>query len=110
MKNLICLLIGGLLCQVAPGQEQDRPARSRRLNRVVPMQEVSVTSPDGKVRFTLSPNAERLTFMVLRDGVSFLDASPIVMKLDEFDLSAGVVFKSLERYQVDETYPWQGAH
>jgi len=33
-----------------------------------------------------------------------------VMKLDGYDLSSGVVFNSLERYSMDESYPWYGAH
>ena len=74
------------------------------------MEQVQVTSPDGKLKFTLLPNAEQLTFTVTASDVAVLDPSPIIMELDGYDLSAGVVFQNLERYEVNESYPWYGAH
>ena len=44
--------------QRQPGQEERRSRRSQR----VKMQEVQVASPDGKVKLTILPNAERLTY------------------------------------------------
>ena len=107
MRTIIVLvLISWSAFALAQNQEQ----RSRRLNRVVPMQEIHVASPDGKVKFTLQPNAERLTFTVSLGGTTVIDPSPIVMKVGSFDLSAGVVFKEMQRYEANETYPWYGAH
>jgi alpha-glucosidase len=74
------------------------------------MQEVQVASPDGKLKFTILPNAERLTFKVTLGDTPVLERSPIVMKLDGYDLSSGVVFNNAERYGMNETYPWYGAH
>jgi alpha-glucosidase len=74
------------------------------------MQEVQVASPDGKIKFTILPNAERLTFTVTMGNTVVIEPSPIVMKLDGYDLSSGVVFDNLERYSIDESYPWYGAH
>ena len=74
------------------------------------MQEIQVVSPDGKVKFTLLPNAERLTFTVTLDNTTVLEPSPLVMNLDGYDLSSGVVFSKLERYEINETYPWSGTH
>jgi len=74
------------------------------------MQEVQVASPDGKIKFTVLPNAERLTFTVTMGDTVVIEPSPVVMKLDGYDLSSGVVFNSLERYSMDESYPWYGAH
>ncbi|RPI17805.1 MAG: hypothetical protein EHM61_29100, partial [Acidobacteria bacterium] len=95
----------GQQSQARPGERQ-RPT-SRRSTRVK-MEQVEVVSPDGKVSLTVLPNAERLAFIVKRDGVPILDASPIVMKLDGFDLSSGVVFGGAERYEANESYPWHG--
>jgi alpha-glucosidase len=89
-------------------QNPARPAVSRRSQRIK-MPEVRVTSPDGRVAFTLLANAERLTYAVTQDGVPVIQVSPIVMKLDGYDLSTGVVFKSEERSEGKETYPWYGA-
>src|SRR5215471_16416244 len=111
MKPLTVLTVSFLLAGVAashPAQNPTRPPASRRSQRIK-MPEVRVTSPDGKVAFTLLPNPERLTYAVTLDGVPLIQASPIVMKLDGYDLSTGVVFKSEERTETKETYPWYGA-
>jgi alpha-glucosidase len=74
------------------------------------MQEVVVASPDGKVQFTVLPNAERLTYAVTLGDTTVIEPSSLVMNLDGFDLSSGVVFSNAERYVISETYPWNGAH
>ena len=83
---------------------QTQTPKSRRSERVY-MQGVQVASPDGRVRFTLLPNAERLTFKVTLDNTTVIETSPTVMKLDGYDLSSGVVFNRAEGYEVNETYP-----
>src|SRR5256884_6908896 len=90
-------------------QAQSQPAKTRRSQRVH-MEEVQVASPDGKLKFTVLPNAERLTFTVVFGNTTVIEPSRIVMKLDGYDLSSGVVFNKVERYEVNETYPWYGAH
>jgi alpha-glucosidase len=82
----------------------------RRTQRVVPLEEVEVSSPDGRVKFTVLSNAERLSYKVTMGDVTVIDPSPIVVDVDGFDLASGVVFKTLERYEIDETYPWHGVH
>jgi len=113
-NNVAAILIGCVLilscAETSFAQAQRQEQRTRRLIRVVPMQEIQVASPDGKVKFTLLPNAERLTLTVSLGETKVLDPSPIVMKVDDYDLSSGVVFKKLERYEINETYPWYGAH
>jgi alpha-glucosidase len=74
------------------------------------MQEVVVSSPDRRITFTLLPNAERLSYAVTLDGASVIEPSSIVMDLDGYDLSTGVVLNDVERYDGKETYPWYGAH
>ncbi|MBI3112746.1 MAG: glycoside hydrolase family 97 N-terminal domain-containing protein [Ignavibacteriales bacterium] len=113
-RSIRLLVITGimLLCIVRAvfSQTQPQEQRTRRLIRVVPMKEVEVVSPDGNVTFTLLPNAERLTFTVKLKETTVIEPSPIVMNVDGYDLSSGVVFGNLERYEVNETYPWYGAH
>src|SRR6516162_11844202 len=111
MKPLTLLSVSFLLAGVAashPAQNPTRAPASRRSQRIK-MPEVRVTSPDGKVAFTLLANPERLTYAVTLDGVPVIQPSPIVLKLDGYDLSTGVVFKSQERTEAKETYPWYGA-
>ena len=83
--------------------------RTRRSQRVL-MEEVNVISADGNLKFTMLPNAERLTFTVTLGDATMIDPSTIAMRLDGYDLSSGVVLGNIERYQIDETYPWHGAH
>lgn len=91
-------------------QTQSREQRSRRLIRVVPMKQIDVKSPNGNVTFSLLPNAERLTFTIKLGDATVLDPSPIVMKVDGYDLSSGMVFDTLVSYTIAESYPWYGAH
>ncbi len=95
-----------ILASLAAAQAQEKPA-SRRSERVR-MQEVQVLSPDGKVRLMLLPNAERLTFTVALENTTVIEPSPLVMEVDGYDLSSGVVLTAEERGEGRESYPWHG--
>lgn len=84
--------------------------QAARRSQRVHMEQVQVAGPDGKVKLTILPNAERLTFTVALPETTVLDPSTIVMHVDGYDLSAGVVFDKVDRYRINETYPWHGAH
>ena len=110
-RNSILTIVVGLavaLC-LAEGNFARQRSRTRRSQRVR-MEQVQVASPDGNVKLIILPNAERLTFTVTLGNTTVLDPSTIVMNLDGYDLSAGVVFGKVERYEVNETYPWHGVH
>ena len=109
LVSLVLAAVGLVQASFAQAQPQSQPAKSRRSQRVH-MQEVQVASPDGKIKFTVLPNAERLTLTVTMGNTVVIEPSPVVVKLDGYDLSSGVVFNSLERYSMDESYPWYGAH
>src|SRR5688572_14491358 len=83
------LFFAGLSFEQTPAT-QTQPAKTRRSQRVR-MQEVQVASPDGNVKFTLLPNAERLTYTVMLGNTAVLEPSTLVMKLDGYDLSTGVI-------------------
>ncbi len=74
------------------------------------MEQVQVVSPNRNVKLTLQPNAERLTFTVMLGETTVIEPSIISMILDGYDLSSGVVLGKVERYDIDETYPWHGAN
>lgn len=109
---VVCCLVA-MLCvadaQTPPPVTPPVQAPASRRSQRIRMEEVRVASPDGKVAFTLAPSAERLTFGVTIEGTTVIEPSPIVMKLDGYDLSAGVVLKTVERDTGRETYPWFGA-
>ena len=97
-----------VLCLVEIGYSGQRQ-RTRRSQRVR-MEQIQLASPDGNVALTILPNAERLTFTVTLGSTTIIDPSTIVMNLDGYDLSSGVVLGNVERYEINETYPWHGAH
>jgi len=103
-----CVIIGlaAALSLAEAGFARQRTRRSQRVR----MEQVQVVSPDGRVKLTILPNAERLTFTVALGQTTVLDPSTIVMNVDGYDLSAGVVFDKVERYRINETYPWHGVH
>jgi alpha-glucosidase len=112
-RILISALTALVLIAAAFSQTQT-PAQSQaqgtRRSTRVHMEQLQVTSPDGKVKFTVLPNAERLTFAVTANDAPVLEPSPIIMQVDGYDLSAGVVFQNVERYEVNRSYPWYGTH
>ena len=81
---------------------------SRRSQRVQ-MQALDLRSPNGQVTFTFLPNAERLTFTVRLGDTTVIESSPIVLILDGYDLSAGVVQTGIVRDELHERYPWSGS-
>jgi alpha-glucosidase len=105
---LAACLIAAVGTDVPGAAQQTTPPATRRSQRVR-MSAVQVASPDGKVRLNLLPNAERLTFTVAIESTTVLEPSPIVMTLDGYDLSSGVVLNGEERYDGAERYAWSGA-
>jgi len=103
-------IITGLVLSLFPAEANfARQRQSSRRSQRVRMEQVEVAGPDGNVKMTVLPNAERLSFTVTLGDTTVLEPSTIVMNVDGYDLSAGVVFGKVERYEVDETYPWYGA-
>ena len=103
-----CLVVSATdmaLVQTPPGVPQ--PAATRRSQRVQ-MPRLDVRSPNGQVTFTVLPNAERVTFTVTLENTIVIEPSPIVLTLDGYDVSAGVVHNGVERDEVHERYPWFG--
>jgi len=111
MKTTKQILLAALVTFMVMDTARAQPAeqRSRRSQRVK-LPEVLVASPDGQVKFTVLPNPERVSFTVTFEDTTVIEPSALVMRLDGFDLSAGVVFSNTARYTLNETYPWHGAH
>jgi alpha-glucosidase len=106
---IVGLVIALCLAEANPTMGQRSRTNTRRSQRVR-MEQVQVASPDGNVKLTILPNAERLSFTVTLGNTVVIDPSTIVMNLDGYDLSSGVVFGNVDRYEINETYPWHGAN
>lgn len=103
---LACLLVASSFAQ----EVGRRQPTTRRTQRVVPMDEVHVLSPDGKVTFTVGSNPERMTYWVTLDHETVIEPSRLNIRMDGYHLSSGVIFRNLDRYTIDETFPWHGVH
>src|SRR3954470_12281877 len=102
----VVLCLSSLSPAQEPGQGRGRgqdQTRTRRSQRVVPMKEVEVVSPDGQVKLTVGSNPERLTWTVTRGDTAVIEPSRLDMRVDGYDLSSGVNFRNLESYTIDET-------
>ena len=105
-------LVESSLTQEQPSRQKQRQSQgqtSRRSQRVK-TEQIQVASPDGKVKLTIGPNAERLTFTVTLGDKIVIEPSTLVMKVDDYDLSSGVVLGKVDRYEINESYPWHGVH
>ena len=100
-----CLAVAG--AEVPAAQTPVPPSKTRRSQRLL-MPPLELVSPDGQLTFKFLPNAERLTFTVTLGTTTVIDPSPIVLTLDGYDLSAGVVMSGVVRDAIKETYPWSG--
>jgi len=109
--GIIGFVLALLLSEPSFAQQRGQgQQKTRRTQRVVPMKEVQVASPDGKVKLIVGSNPERLTYWVTLENTTVIEPSPFDMRMDGYNLSCGVTFDNLERYTIDETYPWHGVH
>jgi alpha-glucosidase len=70
-----------------------------------------VASPDGQVRVTLARDAAgRLTHQLTFKDRPVLEPAPIALAVDGVALTDGVTAAGVEKYTVDERYPWRGVH
>jgi alpha-glucosidase len=72
---------------------------------------ISLASPDERVQFRLSLGEQgRLQYAVVFREKSVIETSAIGITVDRVNLSEGVQIGRIDRYQVNETYPWYGGH
>lgn len=72
---------------------------------------VTVVSPDGKVTLTISPGPEgQLVWSASMDRRPVIEPSPLGILIDGVDLGAGAAIQKVERYRVNQKYPWRGTH
>ena len=77
---------------------------------VPPATTVEIASPDGAVVLTVSTTAGRLEHETRRNGHPVVERSRMGVLLDGADLGAGAEILTVDRYEVDERYPWRGVH
>jgi alpha-glucosidase len=72
---------------------------------------VRVASPNGLVRATLTRDAAgRLLHHLSFKNRTVLESSPIALAVDGVTITGGAAPAGVEKYTVDERYPWRGVH
>lgn len=70
----------------------------------------SVTSPDGHLQCNLSNEGNQFLLSVSRDGIKILEDSPLYMSLDGTGITGSVIPGTVNKFTIDETFPWNGLH
>jgi alpha-glucosidase len=71
---------------------------------------VAVVSPNGSVRCELWPQTRRLNFRVAFKEKPVIETSPMTILVDGAELSEGAELGKIDRYELNESYPWRGVH
>ena len=61
-------------------------------------------SPDGRINVTISDDGDKPAYQVTRDGVAFINASPLGIKLNFADLTQGLTLKDCRVSPISEEY------
>jgi alpha-glucosidase len=72
--------------------------------------EVSVASPNGAVQCTLLLREGRLHYNVTFRRKAVIETSPLVVSVDDTEITGGTAIGEVQRYLLDESYPWRGVH
>ncbi|MDP4274377.1 MAG: glycoside hydrolase family 88 protein [Bacteroidota bacterium] len=71
---------------------------------------VDLSSPDGSVQFKVTSIKKQLYYTVLMNGKTVIEPSPMVMKVDSLVITKNIRIGEVNRYTINETYPWYGLH
>lgn len=72
--------------------------------------DIVIASPGGNVQFKLLLNEPRPRFAVAMKDATVLEPSPMVMTVDEKDITDNVEVGKVERFTRDQTYPTRPVH
>jgi alpha-glucosidase len=72
--------------------------------------EMTVVSPDGRVKFLVNQVEAGLEFQVRFKDRPVVDRSRMCLVLDEVNLTRGAMLGKIESYEVNEKYPCRGGH
>ena len=67
-------------------------------------EEKTLTSPDGRMTVTVSDEGGKPTYTVSRSGVTFLEKSPLGVKLNFIDMTEGLAMKACDVKTVKDEY------
>jgi len=73
-------------------------------------QRVEMKGPDGRVGFNIVLEDSRLFYEVKFMDAPVIEKSPLGIVVDGVDLGMSVAIGKVERYSLNESYPWRGVH
>ncbi len=77
----------------------------------VAAEDIVIASPDGRVQFKLSVTGQgQLQHAVTFRDKPVIEPSAVGITVDGIRIADGVRIGKIDRYQVNETYPWYGNH
>jgi alpha-glucosidase len=71
---------------------------------------IQVTSPDRQIQFRLFQHNNQLHYSVTYKSIPVVEKSAIVMLLNDSAIQGKIQTAAIIRYQLNEQYPWLGAH
>jgi len=87
------------------------PILAPELSSLFQSKDISVASPDGRIRFELLPREqEQLSYRVAFRNRAVIEDSAIGIDIGGIDLCRGVEIGKAERYRMNERYDWRGVH
>jgi alpha-glucosidase len=76
----------------------------------LPADTIRITSPDRQIQCKLFQQSNQLYFTVIYNNIPVVENSAIVMLLNDKPVNGKIQTAAIHRYQIDERYPWWGAH
>jgi alpha-glucosidase len=80
------------------------------LPKIMATDEITVASPDGKVRFHLLPDQAQLSYRVSFKGQETIAPSRVGIVVDNVDLGRDATVERVEQIRIRERYPTRGVH
>lgn len=75
-----------------------------------PPDTVEITSPDRQIQCKLYQQQNHLQYTVVYKNVPVVISSSLVLLLNDKEAAGMIKAQAIERYQINEQYPWLGAH
>jgi alpha-glucosidase len=78
--------------------------------KALPPDTIFIASPDRQIRFKLFLQQNQLQYTVTYKNVPVVTNSPMVLLMNDKEVTGSIKTKNIAPYQVNEQYPWLGAH
>jgi alpha-glucosidase len=69
-----------------------------------------VKSPNGQICFQLFQKDHQLYFNIRYQNQYIIHTSPLIMTVDEELVTKNISINKIDRYKINESYPWLGVH